>query len=281
MEEIIEQPEVALNVAPTAPITAELPDDGDGVDGDSYIPRLKILQDGKNAGSLYCEEMQESFETLDLILIRLTSQTRVLWPEKYSKNNDPLCRSYDGKKPSGDIDDESGGKAEAMCETCQVDPSSGRKRLHFCPYANWTYVDGKNIPPRCQENSVLLVMSPDLNIPFFYTVHGLARSIIKKDLLKPLRFRKLALSAKRRRASLSDARTYMFKFTLSSVLDARPAGNSMQPVVSDIKEIDDEMKVFVTKAAIQLQQFSSRDIKEITEIDESDTKSSHEENVPF
>ena len=146
--------------------------------GDLIIPRLSITQPttpdiaAEQVGK-FCVNVTGDFQDKMRVAIIKLSKSRILFPEKYKRDNDPLCRSHDFKVPANDIKDR-----EPMCNTCELVP--GEKKKHVCPYANWT-TDEKNhpCPPRCQETWNLLIIDVDTYMPMWFSV--------KSTALKPLR----------------------------------------------------------------------------------------------
>lgn len=142
--------------------------------GDLIIPRLSITQpttpdiDSANVGKFAINVTGDFLENMRVAMVKLT-KSRILFPEKYKRDNDPLCRSHDFKFPANDIPG-----AEPMADSCQLIP--GDKKKHVCPYANW---GADNTPPRCQETWNLLIVDIDSYMPMWFSV--------KSTGLKPLR----------------------------------------------------------------------------------------------
>lgn len=146
--------------------------------GDLIIPRLSITQpttpdiDAAQVGKFCVNITGDYQDAMRVVIIKLT-KSRILFPEKYKRDNDPLCRSHDFSKPANDIPNQS-----PMAESCELMP--GEKKKHFCTYANWT-TDEKNnaVPPRCQETWNLLIVDIESYLPMWFS--------IKSTALKPLR----------------------------------------------------------------------------------------------
>jgi hypothetical protein len=142
--------------------------------GDLIIPRLTITQpttpdiDTANVGKLCINVSGDFLDKMRVSLIKLT-KSRILFPEKFKRDNEPLCRSHNFLVPANDIKD-----ATPMCDTCGLVPGDTKK--HVCPYANW---GSDNTPPRCQEVWNLLIVDIDTYMPMFFSV--------KSTALKPLR----------------------------------------------------------------------------------------------
>jgi len=241
-------PETELQVDNNASEDLESFYEEDGQDENlDYIPTLKIAQKGEFLGQLYCPDMEQAWESMNVALLRV-SNSRVLWPEDFNKENLPLCRSHDGITPAGDIPEDPEAEEDdivylqPMAQSCKT-----------CPYAKWG--KGKT-PPRCLDVRDLLIIDLETSIPFFYSVYSIALSPYNQKLKKPLLMRKMSLTAQRKRQGLSPAHISMFSFDLSTELDSRASGDAYKPVFSNITELDDEMKFFTGTVAMQLRSFS-------------------------
>jgi len=150
--------------------------------GDLIIPRLTITQpttpdiDAANQGK-FCVNITGDFtDKMTVAMIKL-NKSRILFPEKYKRDNDPLCRSHDFRTPASDIPN-----ATPMCDSCGTLPlAPGEKKAkHKCPYANWTSDEkGKPVPPRCQEVWNSLIVDLESYMPMFFS--------LKSTALKPFR----------------------------------------------------------------------------------------------
>lgn len=146
--------------------------------GDLIIPRLSITQpttpdiEAAQVGK-FCVNITGDFQdSMRVVMIKL-SKSRILFPEKYKRDNDPLCRSHNFRTPADDIP----GQAP-MATSCELIP--GEKKRHICKYANWTTDEkDKAVPPRCQETWNLLIVDLDSYMPMWFSV--------KSTALKPLR----------------------------------------------------------------------------------------------
>ena len=212
------------------------------------IPRLKIEQKNpEHLGKLYSEDVAQSWDSMDLVVLRV-SDSRILWPETFSKDNVPACKSNDSitPVPLEDIpaDDQSGYDVKA--DSCEK-----------CPFSGWSTVGGKRVPPACNESKDLLVIDRESMIPFFISFSSLGLSAVNKQLLRPLRLRVMALSAQRRSAGLPPAHTAMFGFKLSTLFDERDSGTSYQPIFSNLEELSDEDKDMFVQVAIATQQYDA------------------------
>ena len=141
---------------------------------DLIIPRLNITQPTtpditpEQVGKFCINVTGDYQESMRVAMIKL-SKSRILFPEKYKRDNDPLCRSHDFQFPADDIDG-----ATPMAKTCGLIP--GDKKKHVCPYANW---GAGGEPPRCQETWNLLIVDLETYMPMWFSV--------KSTALKPLR----------------------------------------------------------------------------------------------
>lgn len=198
-------------------------DDGLGEldSSDLIIPRLIVAQanspvpeDAK--GLLYCEVTGDAHEEMRLAVIKLT-KSRILFPEKYSKGNEPLCRSYDFKSPADDIEG-----TKPMCDTCELLP--GDKKKHKCEYANW---GSGSTPPRCNEVWNLLVVDLESYLPMWFS--------LKSTALKPVR--KIISAAKMRSAA---KRIPVWGFAFDVIVETRQgdSGDSYVPAFSNLVELD-------------------------------------------
>jgi hypothetical protein len=151
----------------------------EGLDqGDLIIPRLTITQpttpdiDAANQGKFCINVTGDFADTMRVSMIKL-SKSRSLFPEKYKRDNEPLCRSHDFKFPAGDIKG-----ATVMAEHCGLLPiAPGEKKAkHLCPYANW---GANNEAPKCQEVWNLLIVDLATYMPMWFS--------LKSTALKPLR----------------------------------------------------------------------------------------------
>ena len=146
--------------------------------GDLIIPRLTITQpstpdiDTANQGKFCINITGDFHDNMRVAMIKL-SKSRILFPEKYKRDNEPLCRSHDFKVPANDIPG-----ATPMCDTCGLLPlAPGEKNAkHKCAYANW---GADNEPPRCQEVWNSLIVDLESYMPMWFS--------LKSTALKPFR----------------------------------------------------------------------------------------------
>lgn len=157
MTEEINKEVATVEKTTTALATNEPFDDGLEAlgQGDLIIPRLTIGQpqtDGileEHKGMLLVNVTGEAASELKLVAIKL-SKSRIMFPAKYKKDNDPLCRSHDFIVPADDIEG-----AEAMSEKCET-----------CKYSKWS----KNEAPPCNEVWNFLVIDTESYMPMWFSV---------------------------------------------------------------------------------------------------------------
>lgn len=189
--------------------------------GDLIIPRLSITQpttpdiDAAQVGKFCVNITGDYQDAMRVALIKL-SKSRILFPEKYKRDNDPLCRSHDFKFPANDIVG-----SEPMAKTCQLIP--GDKKKHVCEYANWGS-DGS--APRCQETWNLLIVDLDSYLVMWFS--------LKSTALKPLRKIVSAISM------ISTAKglpMWGMGFDMKISMETNDSGKFYVPVFSDVKEL--------------------------------------------
>ena len=223
--------------------------------GVEYIPALTIVQKGEDSGKLFSKELAMTWDEIDATLIKITD-SRVLWPAEYDEDNQPLCRSQDGIRPSCDIKKEPEDDDSEMLEPMNDDCES-------CSYSKWTKnKKGGPEAPRCRAVRNLLIVDLESNIPFFLSLSSTALTPLKAQLEKPLKFRKMALSAQRCKAGLPAAHNCMFKFTIGTSIRKSSKGDSYIPKFTNIEAHDQDMQDFMIQVAYQLRSFSSKNIKE-------------------
>ncbi|MDR9502577.1 MAG: hypothetical protein RI601_12345 [Desulfurivibrionaceae bacterium] len=203
-------------------------------DGIDRFPRLNIDQKGKEAtiGSLRCKEMAEEFQEISAVLLKEDS-SRILWPESYDPENEPLCRSHDGILPVTGAEGQ-----EPMAASCEE-----------CQYSKWG-ADGKSAP-ECKEVKDLLIMDTETFIPMWLSLSSMAMSPLKNQLLRPLKLRKMSLTAKRSNAGKAPAHSCMFSFKLATALKETKKGDAYIPVFSDITELGAELQDAMVQIAMQ------------------------------
>jgi len=222
-------------------------------EGEQSIPKLIIVQKSHDElvaaghlGNLYSPDMSQAFDKLNVVML-IKWSSRVLWPDKFNKENEPICRSRDGKVPAGDILDESGKVLAPMSQSCDWDKATLGKRgvfpSHVCPYANWTGTKENSIPPACTEVINLILLDLETEIPFHFCLSSTTLTPFRNDLTKPMGYRKMSLTAKRKKKGLGKALNCMFSFSLSIDPTDRQggSGSSKLPLFENIVELDDNM----------------------------------------
>jgi hypothetical protein len=222
--------------------------------GDLIIPRLSITQPttpdiaAENQGKFHVNITGDFQEAMSAVMIKL-SKSRILFPEKYKRDNVPLCRSHDFKVPANDIPE-----AKPMAESCGLLPlvPGEKKAKHICPYANWT-ADEKNkpVPPRCQEVWNSLIVDLDSYLPMWFS--------LKSTALKP--FRKIVSAI----SMISQAKKipmWGMKFDMSLYKEINDSGTFYIPTFSSPAALDKENAV--NMAAIR-QQLAGVDVKDSSE----------------
>ncbi len=201
------------------PTTQEEPfDDGLGEinQDDLIIPRLKVGQSqspGDVAGKLFIDVTGDTTDQIELVLLKL-NKSRVLFPEKFSKDSEPLCRSQDFVVPEADND-----KISPMAETCAK-----------CAYAKWSKDDtGKGKPPRCNEVWNMLVLDFETYIPAWFS--------LKSTALKPGR---KIISMLKLRGTAKKIPAWGFKFTVNVDTRSGDGGTSYIPVFSSLTKLAGE-----------------------------------------
>jgi hypothetical protein len=123
-------------------------------------PRLRISQpnrpitigsDEARPGAIVNTLTGEQWDSLDMIVIVYLPHTRVMWPEQFSADSEPLCVSDDGGHPSRGSD--------MLAGPCKV-----------CPMAQ--FVEGKK--PRCADQRNFLVYLPEIGEAAILTLQSTA-----------------------------------------------------------------------------------------------------------
>jgi len=208
---------------PTIKEPAELPavadepfDDGlgDVTQEDLIIPRLRVGQkqsEGDVEGKLFIDVTGDAVEEMTLVILKM-HKSRILFPEDFNLENDPLCKSDDSKVPNNAED-----VFTPMSDTCAD-----------CEYAKWTKNDaGKSKPPRCNESWDFLVLDYNTFMPCWFS--------LKSTALKPAR---KIVSMLKLRGTVKKIPAWGFKFTASVSMITSPAGNSYVPVFSSLDELE-------------------------------------------
>lgn len=222
-----EETALTTTVSSTAMTVANEPFDnglGELSAGDLIIPRLSITQpttpdiDAAMVGKFAVNVTGDFHDTMRVVIIKFT-KGRILFPEKYNRENDPLCRSHDFMVPADDIKD-----AVPMCDTCGLIP--GDPKNHVCPYANWGVEKGKAVAPRCQEVWNLLVVDIDNYMPMWFS--------IKSTALRPARKMISAISM------ISTAKKipmWGMQFAMGLVKETNDSGTFYTPTFSNLSPL--------------------------------------------
>jgi len=130
--------------------------------GDLIIPRFKIVQPTSkegNPGNFRNNLTNEEVDRLNIVVLS-ASKGRVCWGDNIDE--DPICRSSDGLKPSENVEN----PVNAICGNKE----NGMRFEPVCPNAVW---GEKNERPLCDEVINLLCISRDDGVPFFISLHGM------------------------------------------------------------------------------------------------------------
>ena len=203
-----------------APPPAVIPfDDGMGeiTQDDLIIPRLKVGQSqslGDVAGKLFIDVSGDVADEMELVLLKI-HKSRVLFPEKFSRDSEPLCRSQDFIVP-----EDLGEGIEPMAASCAD-----------CPYGKWTKgaTPKKNTPPRCSEVWNFLVLDYESFMPVWFS--------LKSTALKPAR---KIVSMLKLRGTARMIPAWGFKFKANVEVRSGDSGESYLPVFSELTELDPE-----------------------------------------
>ena len=187
---------------------------GDVTQADLIIPRLKVGQKQSAndvIGKLFIDITGDAMEEITLVVLKM-QKSRVLFPEVFSRENEPLCKSDNNKTPNETEDG-----FVPMADNCSV-----------CEYAKWGKSDnGKSKPPRCNETWNFLVLEYDTFMPCWFS--------LKSTALKPAR---KIVSMLKMRGTAKKIPAWGFKFTASVKEISSAAGNSYIPAFSNLEELD-------------------------------------------
>jgi len=220
-QKVVEEDQGTLPVANTSTemTTQETEpfDDGMGeiTQDDLIIPRLKVGQKqspGDVAGKLFIDVTGDMVDEMQLVLLKL-NKSRVLFPEDFSRDSEPLCKSQNFITP------ETSDKFTTMADKCSE-----------CTYGKWAKSNsGKQKPPRCQETWNFLVLDFESYMPCWFS--------LKSTALKPAR---KIISMLKLRGTAKRIPAWGFKFTVN--VDARigDSGDSYLPVFSALQELSTE-----------------------------------------
>ncbi len=189
---------------------------GDVTQEDLIIPRLKVGQNqspGDVAGKLYIDVSGDAVETMEIVLLKM-NKSRVLFPEDFSRDSEPLCRRQDFKVPEIINDG-----CKPMAEKCAE-----------CAYGKWTKgSNGKQKPPRCQEVWNFLVLDYETYMPAWFS--------LKSTALKPAR---KIISMLKLRGTAKKIPAWGFKFEVEVASRSGDAGDSYVPVFSGLTLLEDD-----------------------------------------
>ncbi len=213
---------VAVREQAELPAVQEEPfDDGLGeiTQDDLIIPRLKVGQKqslGDVEGKLFIDVTGDVVDEMDIVILSI-SKSRVLFPEDFSRESKPLCKSNDLIKPELN-DDPVFAPMAAECDGC--------------PYAKWTKKKtGKPKPPECSEVWNMLVLDFDTFLPAWFS--------LKRKALKPGR---KIISMLKLRGLAKKIPIWGYKFTVRVELSPGDSGDSYIPIFSGLTELKGEDK---------------------------------------
>jgi len=190
--------------------------------GDDYgMDRIAIFQKDADpdtnqvAGEFYCKSLDLSWPSFPAVLLRF-EKSRILWPEKYKVDNDPLCKSHDAVTPVTDDD--------------SFTPKA--KNCGSCPFGKWGGTKNNRIPPECNEVMDMVILNLDELVPYMFSVHSTGLGATNKTLMKILNGRKRYLSVQR------PAHECMFAFDVGTELKKNDSGNAYIPTYNNIRQLD-------------------------------------------
>lgn len=126
-----------------------------GIDGmereDIMVPRLRLVQGqsvfpgNPDPGTIHNSVTGSAVKEFEAVVLRV-SRGQIMWPEKFKREDDPLCASDDGLMPRAEY-----GSLYDHGQGC-----------HACPMQDW----GDNgEPPRCARAYNYLVYNIDTDMP--------------------------------------------------------------------------------------------------------------------
>lgn len=213
-DEVVEEKPETLPATTNTEVVPEPFDDGMGdiTSEDLIIPRLKVGQKqspGDVSGKLFIDVTGDTVDEMQLVLLKM-NKSRVLFPEDFSRDSEPLCKSQDFITP--EISD----GLPPMADECSK-----------CSYAKWTIGDsGKQKPPGCQETWNFLVLDFDSYMPCWFS--------LKSTALKPAR---KIISMLKMRGTAKRIPAWGFKFTVNVDVRTGDSGDSYLPVFSGLTEL--------------------------------------------
>lgn len=178
---------------------------------DLIIPRIVVGQaqsqiPDEAKGKLYCEVTGDIREEIEMVIIKM-SKSRVMFPEKFSRDSKPLCKSSNFIVPD-EMEDQ-----EPMSATCAD-----------CQYSKW---GAGRTPPACNETWSLLVIDLESYTPAWFS--------LKSTMLKSAR---KILSALKMRATAKRIPVWGFSFMVGIEVRSGAGGDSYVPTFSNIKQLD-------------------------------------------
>lgn len=242
------------DMADTAEVDAGEYDDWLDEDDDEggAVPFLKIEQKKppEMIGKLVCPDMDEAYDIMRVVLLK-AQEGCVLWPEKFSADSEPLCKSDDGINP---VVPENG---EPYCDLPDCCKGKWRKvdgkneKTKPCAYGNWD--NGEKA--RCTELMKLLVLDIETNIPYWITVKGYGLTEYSK-LNSQLGLKVKALKGQLARQGRKGAKKCLFSFKLGTKLKEHESGDHYIPEFSDIELAPPEMQPDILAFAFQAREMN-------------------------
>lgn len=232
----------------TGIISNEPYDDGLGAmeSSDLIIPRMTLVQSktkniGKeHAGKFHVNVTGDFLEELRVVAIKF-GKSRILFPEDFDPENEPLCRSYDFIKPADNIE-------KPMCDSCEKIHGSDKYK---CAYANWTKNEkGKSKPPRCKETWDYIFLDLNTYMPMICSFKSTALTNMKRYNSG------LKMLCKARNLQMWD-----FYATLGVTMHPTKE-DTYVPVTSGIMPLSAEERETMRNIREQLKDVSVKDIKE-------------------
>ena len=136
---------------------------------DMKMPKIKLVQSTSveaakglaKPGQFFNAVTKKASDELHCILLSL-GKSRVKWPEKFKRGDDPLCRSSDAKN-----------RGEGGCGTSPL--------CAKCEYSSWDNLENDQKKPTCNMSYVWLAVDDEGN-PFRITMAGMSVSPTKDFL---------------------------------------------------------------------------------------------------
>jgi hypothetical protein len=132
---------------------------------DIKMPKIKLIQPTSleatkgvcPAGWFFNTVTKEKSESIDCVLLRF-EKSRVKWKKPFKRGEEPLCKSYDGKKKS-----------------------DGTMRCENCPDSKWDNLGSEQTKPECNMSYVWLGLDGKKS-PFRFIASGMSVSPTKDFL---------------------------------------------------------------------------------------------------